>query len=642
MRIPGPFAILRAGCALLLGALAVVVAIAVFAPLSLSREAAAAVGQFDADLARYRAADPEARSAPLVSAAAAGYEDRGFFSRPAWVPPLSPAGLLRAIARNLRGIPEGGSTIPQQLAKLYLRGSERPTLAGKIREALFATWLVRHAAREEIAGLWLNLSAGASLGKPGMAEDGLHRLSLALFGMPLRRLSREDQLVLGAVPRGVQWLRAHPGLSARRIAATRDWLVSRGLWEARQRSWLDEEGAIAAFDFVEGWTQRVASGAAADGDLVSAIDAFRRGLEGALRTEFPGTSVRAAFAAIGPSGTVLARSGGEAALMTVNYGSVAKLELLDLAVEALGPEQVRALPLAPAGCVRWTWDTKELRRAQPASYCPTDVARPDHPMALDEAVARSVNTMTIRHAALLMPLLWQRRPDRFHQIASALSPAELSALDSAADRALTAGLLGQLGETIPPDQISPELSYSAAATALFRHLRARREEAGLPAQMLPDDPTSLLGNSSRATPEQIGTYLHHKLFAPGGSCTLSDTGALIALHRREGTLRWLAQRWPKLVLTGKTGSSPHDDAALAAVGLCFESRPVVLIAALRPLEGTLPTGLRGSVLLRGVESYLQELVRLQRPPSSAILPAWADPELAAKEEPLPETLEARR
>src|SRR5205823_13206689 len=128
-----------------------------------------------------RAAPADVRGAALVSAAAAGYEDRGFFHRSRWLPPLSPFGLLRALGRNLRGIPEGGSTIPQQLAKLYLRGARRGGVFDKAREALFATWLVRQAAPDELAGLYLNLSAGTSMGTARRPADGLHRLSLALF-----------------------------------------------------------------------------------------------------------------------------------------------------------------------------------------------------------------------------------------------------------------------------------------------------------------------------------------------------------------------------------------------------------------------------------------------------------------------------
>jgi transglycosylase-like protein len=622
---------MTAAAASVTGALTACLVAAVVSPLTLggqrSQEAAVL---FASDLARYRGAPADLRSASLVAAAAAGYEDRGFFRRPRWMPPLSPSGVARAIVRNLRGIPQGGSTIPQQLAKLYLRDAERAGLLDKLSEGLFATWLVRQAEPEEIAGLYLNLSAGTSMGTVRRPADGLHRLSLALFGLPLRRLSREDQVVLGASPRGVQWLREHPTLSARRIASTRQWLVSQKLWDASAQSYLDgaDLDPAAAFRFVEGWTERVASGEApsADLDLVAAIDRFREGLSATLQAEFPGTAVRTAFAALGSDGAVLARSGAEAALMSVNYGSVAKLEALDLAVEAFGPGAVRDLTLPPGGCVRWIWSTKELRRSHPSRYCPNDVAPATRPMALDEAVARSVNSLTARHAMMLPALLARRRPDLLGQMVAEISADERASLDSPADRALAGDLLAQLGETIPPDAVAPELSYSAAGVALFRYLRDRRERAGLPADRLPEDPTSLLGNSSRATAEQIGGYLHRKLFANDGTCALSDTGALLALRRREGTLRWLAARWPKIVFSGKTGSSPHDDAALAAVGLCLDARPVVFVAALRPLQPPLPDGLQGSVLLRGIDAYLRELGRLDRRPGSAVLPAWAEQE----------------
>jgi hypothetical protein len=256
-------------------------------------------------------------------------------------------------------------------------------------------------------------------------------------------------------------------------------------------------------------------------------------------------------------------------------------------------------------------------------------------MALDEAVARSINSLTARHAMLLPALLSQRRPDVLRELTAEVPPQERASLDSPADRALAGDLFAQVGEAVPPDAIRPELSYSAAGVALFRYLKDRRERAGLPADRLPEDPTSLLGNSSRATPEQIGAYLHRKLFANDGTCALSDTGALLALHRREGTLRWLAQRWPKLVFSGKTGSSPHDDSAVAAVGICLDARPVVLVAALRPLQAPLPDGLQGSVLLRGIDAYLRELARLERKPGSAVLPTWVEQEtqLAAETKP---------
>jgi hypothetical protein len=66
---------------------------------------------------------------------------------------------------------------------------------------------------------------------------------------------------------------------------------------------------------------------------------------------------------------------------------------------------------------------------------------------------------------------------------------------------------------------------------------------------------------------------------------------------------------------------------VAAVGLCLDARPVVLVAALRSTSGPLPEGLHGSVLLRGIDAYLRELSRLDRKPSSALMPAWAEQEL---------------
>jgi hypothetical protein len=607
--------------AALAGAELVATVVALVSPLSLTpagREAAPAVLR---DLDAYRAAPVDLREAPLVSQAAAAYEDRALFTRPGWVPPISLRGVVRAIGRNLRGIPEGGSTIPQQLAKLYLRGAHRATLADKSRELLLATWIVRQATPSEIAGLYLNLSAGASLGDERRPVDGLDRLSLALFGLPLKRLSREDQLVLGASPRGVGWLRTHPAISAQRLAAARDWLANHGQWDTSARSFLDDIDPASAFRFVDGWTEQVASGGA-DIDLVSAIDRFREGLGGAIDSGFPGTAVRTALAVIAGGGVVLARSGAEAALMPVNYGSIAKLEALDFAVEAFGPHAVQELSLPPAPCVRWIWATKDQRRARAASWCPNDVAPAARPMPFDEAVARSINSLTARHALLLPVLFAERRPDLLAEISQDLSAEERAALDSPADKALTAALFAQLGQTVQPDEIASDLSYSAASVALFRHLAKRRLEAGLPAAMLPEDPTSLLGNSSRATAEQIGAYLHHKLFAGDGSCTLSDTGALLGLHRKEGTLRWLAQRWPKLVFSGKTGSSPHDDSAVAAVALCLDARPVVIVAALRALSGPLPEGLHGSVLLRGIDAYLKQLGKLERKPSSALWPPF--------------------
>jgi len=60
---------------------------------------------------------------------------------------------MRALARKSGGHPAGRLDHSQQLAKLYLRRTARGIL-DKLSEALFATWLVRQAGPDEVAGLY--------------------------------------------------------------------------------------------------------------------------------------------------------------------------------------------------------------------------------------------------------------------------------------------------------------------------------------------------------------------------------------------------------------------------------------------------------------------------------------------------------
>src|SRR5207237_9496289 len=128
----------------------------------------------------------------------------------------------------------------------------------------------------------------------------------------------------------------------------------------------------------------------------------------------------------------------------------------------VGPEPVRDLVLPPGGCVRWIWATQEERRSHPSSYCPSDVLPATHPMSFDEAVAKSVNSLTARHAVLLPVLLFRRRPEVFRDLASTVPAEERPSADSPADRALASGLLAPLGETLAAAVVPRALAYSAA------------------------------------------------------------------------------------------------------------------------------------------------------------------------------------
>ena len=81
-------------------------------------------------------------------------EDRRFFSHPG----LDPIRLFAAVIRNLRTekeIPQGASTITQQLCKNFFLTPER-TYKRKVQEALLAFVLERRASKQEILELYLN------------------------------------------------------------------------------------------------------------------------------------------------------------------------------------------------------------------------------------------------------------------------------------------------------------------------------------------------------------------------------------------------------------------------------------------------------------------------------------------------------
>jgi penicillin-binding protein 1B len=98
-------------------------------------------------------------------------EDRRFFSHPG----LDPIRLVAAVIRNVRTekeIPQGGSTITQQLCKNFFLTPER-TYKRKVQEALLAFVLERRATKQEILELYLNevyLGQAGSFSINGMGE----------------------------------------------------------------------------------------------------------------------------------------------------------------------------------------------------------------------------------------------------------------------------------------------------------------------------------------------------------------------------------------------------------------------------------------------------------------------------------------
>jgi penicillin-binding protein 1A len=113
-------------------------------------------------------------------------EDRRFYSH--WG--FDPWAIVRAARANWTAgtVVEGGSTIPQQLAKLQLVGNER-SMDRKMREALTAAWLNLRLGKEEVLTRYLNsvyLGSGAfgmSAAARTYFDKGLSELTLAEAAM---------------------------------------------------------------------------------------------------------------------------------------------------------------------------------------------------------------------------------------------------------------------------------------------------------------------------------------------------------------------------------------------------------------------------------------------------------------------------
>ena len=131
-------------------------------------------------------------------------EDRRFFSHPG----LDPFRLIGALLRNLRSesnVPQGGSTLSQQLVKNYfLRESDEHgyrvaprTFKRKTQEALLAFVLERRASKEEILELYLN---EIYLGQVGsFSINGVGQAAHLYFGKDVANLTLSEAALLAGL-----------------------------------------------------------------------------------------------------------------------------------------------------------------------------------------------------------------------------------------------------------------------------------------------------------------------------------------------------------------------------------------------------------------------------------------------------------
>jgi len=129
---------------------------------------------------------------PLLPQAVIAIEDRRFHSHVG----LDPIGLARALWVNLRAgrVVQGGSTISQQVAKNLFLTAER-TAARKIQELLLALWLERKFGKERILELYLDrvyLGAGTY---------GVDAAARRYFGVPAEKVTLLQAAVLAGLPK---------------------------------------------------------------------------------------------------------------------------------------------------------------------------------------------------------------------------------------------------------------------------------------------------------------------------------------------------------------------------------------------------------------------------------------------------------
>ena len=563
--------------------------------------------RFDAMAAAYNA-DPidfEGTEGTRVLAAAVIYaEDRGFSDRPGWVPPASPKGLARALLANLQGRRIGGSTIPQQLAKLMIR-EETGGVYDKWRELVFATELTRRHDPETLLGVYINLALSLRDRDP---VGGARTAALALRGRPLTTISREDAVLLAVLPRGWSKMKRKPAVATARVRGVRDGLAASGLWDVSRVSWLDDD----ALDTTEelglwpGWHALVDGGpdaldeAAALTAAQDAVDVEVSQLQeagvpsvGGVLVAFLGTPPSASAATAPPEAMVVATAPW-LDVPLLNLASGSKVELLDLVVDELGEASAYTLMAAHSRPIRWWWreggGPRDGRR--PGLLRPRDAIKP-HKLApygptlsLADTVLLSVNSSAMSHLVNRVPYaLYLADPAGYVARATELVPeAPLLATDT--ERRVASNRLAELGADIAPENIPDTLTGQAAPLYVLRLLAERRARKGVTVRRkLPEDPTSLLGNSSAESGADIARYLGTVFMAPTG-CRLTPTGRVLATGFDRGTLsgvsRALGNGFGRAA--GKTGSSPRDDTIWMAVTVCIDHRPAVVLASLRTLD----------------------------------------------------------
>jgi penicillin-binding protein 1A len=186
-----------------------------------------------------------------LQAAVLAVEDTQFYDH--WG--ISLRGLTRAAWANLTGgVPQGASTITQQVARTFFLSSRR-TAERKIKEAMLAVQLERKLGKDQILELYLNQIY------LGQRAYGFAAAAQVYFGKTLPELSIAETAMLAGMPQNP--IHADPIASPQRAAKRQQWVLQRMLvtgviTEAERQQALTEKLRLRATRVVDISAQHVA------------------------------------------------------------------------------------------------------------------------------------------------------------------------------------------------------------------------------------------------------------------------------------------------------------------------------------------------------------------------------------------------
>jgi membrane peptidoglycan carboxypeptidase len=152
---------------------------------------------------------------------------------------FDPFSMARALRKNLESgrVVQGGSTITQQVARIFYLDSER-TIARKLNEIVIAFKIERKYPKDDILDLYLNsIPYGAN-------AYGIEAASQAFFGKKASFLSVDEAALLSALPKATTYYSPYRGREAELIARQRG--IIRRMAELGLISGDEEKNALTA------------------------------------------------------------------------------------------------------------------------------------------------------------------------------------------------------------------------------------------------------------------------------------------------------------------------------------------------------------------------------------------------------------